>query len=107
MNCDISSLIVPKVIIYIIIAYFKAVFEWDPEKGSSGLMISNNNLTVKLDHHGNKTVLAKHAISVDECSVAIWEITIRDFPKYMYADYLCIAMGYVEYQPQMTKFIFR
>ena len=105
-------LTIPNVIISIIIEYFKAVFEWDPEKCSDGFIILNDDSTkTETKTHGNQVILAKHAISLDECSVANWEITVRDFPGahskkvYKHGNYICMAMGYVEYQQDMSKSI--
>ena len=96
------SLAIPKVIILIIIEYFKSIFEWDAEKCCEDVIISNNNLNIRCEVARNRTCLAKNLLSSNEYSQVIWEITIIDTDP---DNYLCVAMGYVEYQEDIKKSI--
>ena len=111
LNCDeintkySTSLRVPKEIIFIIIEYFQNLFEWDHQKCSQDMIISNDNLTIKSAMDGNRTFLAKNLLSSDEFKKVNWEITMRDLGDRR--NYLYIAMGYVEYQQDIKKSVSR
>ena len=65
----------------ITIKYYPFVFEWDPTRCGSGLVLSNGNKVVTMrgqDNYIYQSVYSKHIIYTDMMAGLKWEITMRE-----------------------------